>query len=94
MVTAYDYPGAVHAELAGIDIILVGDSLGMVELGQDTTQFVTIDEMLHHCKAVARGARRPFIVGDMPFGSYEVSVEEAMRAAFRFIKVSICVYVR
>jgi 3-methyl-2-oxobutanoate hydroxymethyltransferase len=61
MVTAYDYPSAVHVELAGIHVLLCGDSVGMVELGYDTTQPVTLDEMLHHCKAVARGAKRPLL---------------------------------
>ncbi|CAM9307868.1 unnamed protein product [Sphacelaria rigidula] len=86
MVTAYDYPSAVHVCRAGIDILLVGDSVGMVELGYDTTQPVTVDEMLHHCQAVGRGARTPLVVGDMPFGSYEVNPEEALRTAIRFVK--------
>lgn len=67
-------------------MILVGDSLGMVVLGYDTTQPVTMDDMIHHCKAARRGAPNTFIVGDMPFGSYEVSIEEALRNAYRFIK--------
>ena len=74
MVTAYDYPSALQADSAGVSVILVGDSVGMVELGYETTQPVTMDEMAHHCKAVSRGAKRPLLVGDMPFGSYEVSV--------------------
>jgi len=86
MLTAYDYPSAVHADLAGIDIVLVGDSLGMVELGHDTTQFVDMDQMLHHCRAVFAGARRPLIVGDLPFGSYEVSDDEAVRNSIRMVK--------
>ena len=69
MVTAYDYPSAVHVDLAGIDVLLVGDSLGMVEMGLDTTIPVTVDDMIYHCQAVARGAKRPLIVCDMPFGS-------------------------
>lgn len=73
MVTAYTYPSAIHVDAAGIDICLVGDSLGMVELGYDTTLPVTVDEMLYHCKAVARGASIPLLVGDLPFGSYEAS---------------------
>jgi len=68
MVTAYDYPSAVHVDIANIDVVLVGDSVGMVELGYDTTLPVTMDEMLHHCRAVARGVSRSIIVGDMPFG--------------------------
>ena len=86
MVTAYDYPSALHVDLAGIDIVLCGDSVAMVELGYPTTQPVNMEQMLHHCKAVARGAKRSLIVGDMPFGSYEVSEELAMTNAFRFIK--------
>ncbi|CAM9182561.1 unnamed protein product [Choristocarpus tenellus] len=86
MVTSYDYPSAVHVCRAGVDILLVGDSVGMVELGYDTTQPVTVDEMLHHCKAVSRGARSPLIVGDMPFGSYEVNPEQALETAIRFVK--------
>lgn len=75
MVTAYTYPSAVHVDAAGIDILLVGDSLGMVELGYDTTLPVTMQEMLHHCQAVSRGAETPLLVADMPFGSYEASPE-------------------
>jgi 3-methyl-2-oxobutanoate hydroxymethyltransferase len=86
MITAYDYPSAKHAENAGFDIILVGDSLGMVVLGYETTQPVTMEDMLHHCKAVRRGAPSRFIVGDMPFGSYESSPDEALKNAFKFIK--------
>ncbi|CAM9384049.1 unnamed protein product [Phaeothamnion confervicola] len=86
MVTAYDYPSAVHVCRAGIDILLVGDSVGMVELGYDTTQPVTVDEMLHHLRAVCRGAKHPLIVGDMPFGSYEVSPAQALETAYRFVK--------
>eukprot|EP00741_Cyanophora_paradoxa_P021225 tig00000237_g20486.t1 len=86
MVTAYDYPSAVHVDSAGFDILLVGDSVGMVQLGYDTTLPVTMDEMLHHCRSVARGARRPLLVGDMPFGSYEVSEDDAVRNAIRFLK--------
>ena len=88
MLTAYDYPSAMHAERALFDVVLVGDSLGMVVLGYETTQAVTMDEMLHHCKAVRRGAPTRFIVGDMPFGSYETSPEEALKNAYRFIKES------
>lgn len=86
MVTAYDYPSAVHVDMAGIDMVLIGDSVGMVELGYETTLPVTVDEMLHHCKAVARATKRPLRIGDMPFGSYEVSAEEAVRNAIRFLK--------
>jgi len=86
MVTAYDYPSALHCDLAGIDIVLVGDSCGMVELGYENTQPVTTEELLHHSKAVVRGAKHPLIVGDMPFGSYEISPEQAQATAYRFVK--------
>ncbi|PSC67800.1 ketopantoate hydroxymethyltransferase [Micractinium conductrix] len=86
MVTAYDYPSAVHVDEAGIDMLLVGDSVAMVVHGHDTTLPVTMDEMLTHCKAVARGARRAFLVGDMPFGSVEISPEHAVRSAIRMMK--------
>lgn len=86
MVTAYDFPSASHACCAGIDIILVGDSAGMVVHGYDTTLPVTVDNMLAHCRAVARGARRPLLLGDMPFGSYEESPRQALRTAVRFLK--------
>jgi len=86
MLTAYDYPTALALDQAGIDSILVGDSLGMVVLGYDNTLPVTMDEMIHHCRAVARGARRPLLIGDMPFLSYQVSPEEAVRNAGRFLQ--------
>jgi len=86
MLTAYDYPSAAAVDRAGVDVILVGDSLGMVVLGYETTLPVTMEDMLHHCKAVARGARYPLLVGDMPFMSYQVSVEEAVRNAGRFLQ--------
>src|SRR3989304_5254204 len=86
MVTAYDYPGALLAEKAGVDIILVGDSAGMVVLGYDSTIPVSMDEMIMLSRAVARGARRPLIVGDMPFLSFHVNPEEAVRNAGRFVK--------
>ena len=86
MVTAYTYPSAVHVDTAGIDILLVGDSLGMVELGYETTLPVTVDEMIHHAKAVSRGAERPLLVADLPFGSYEASTEQAHSNAIRFLK--------
>lgn len=86
MLTAYDYPGASLVDQAGIDMILVGDSLAMTVLGQPNTVAVTMEEMLHHCKAVARGARRAFLVGDMPFMSYQAEPIEAVRNAGRFIK--------
>jgi len=86
MVTAYDYPTGVMADRAGMDIILVGDSLAMVVLGYENTVTVTMEEMLHHCRAVARGARHPLLVGDMPFMSYHVSTAQAVENAGRFLK--------
>jgi 3-methyl-2-oxobutanoate hydroxymethyltransferase len=86
MLTAYDYPTALAMDRAGIDSILVGDSLGMVVLGYETTLPVTMDEMLHHCRAVARGARYALLVGDMPFMSYQASVTDAVRNAGRFLQ--------
>ncbi len=86
MLTAYDYGTALAVDQAGIDSILVGDSLGMVVLGYETTIPVTMEDMLHHSKAVARGAKRALLVGDMPFMSYQVSVEEAVRNAGRFLQ--------
>eukprot|EP00981_Chlorochromonas_danica_P000570 scaffold131_cov174-Ochromonas_danica.AAC.7 len=81
---------AKHAENAGFEVVLVGDSLGMVVLGYDTTQPVTMEDMIHHCKAVRRGAPSRFIVGDMPFGSYEKSIEQGLENAFRLIKEAGC----
>lgn len=86
MLTATNLPMAQAVDEAGVDSILVGDSLGMVELGYETTLPVTMEEMLHHCRAVARGARRALCIGDMPFLSYQVSIEEAVRNAGRFLQ--------
>ncbi|BAF58401.1 MAG: 3-methyl-2-oxobutanoate hydroxymethyltransferase [Pelotomaculum sp.] len=86
MLTAYDYPMARMVDEAGIDMILVGDSLGNVVLGYDSTLPVTMEDMLHHVKAVCRGVSRAMVVADMPFLSYQVSVEEAVRNAGRFLK--------
>jgi len=86
MLTAYDFPTARLLDEAEIPVLLVGDSLGQVVLGYDTTLPVTMDEMLHHCRAVARGARNALLIGDMPFGSYQASVEEGIRNATRFLK--------
>ena len=85
MLTAYDYATALAADRAGIDSLLVGDSLGMVVLGYENTLAVTMEDMLHHCKAVARGAKAPLLIGDMPFMSYQVSTTEAVRNAGRFL---------
>jgi 3-methyl-2-oxobutanoate hydroxymethyltransferase len=86
MLTAYDYPTALVMDQVGLDIILVGDSLGMVVLGYDSTLPVTMDEMIHHCKAVARGAKYALLVGDMPFLSYQISTAEAVWNAGRFLQ--------
>ncbi len=90
MMTAYDYPTASFVDQVGIDTILVGDSLGMVMLGYSSTVPVTMGEMIHHCKAVCRGAKYSFIIGDMPFLSYQVSIEKAIENAGRFIKEAGC----
>jgi 3-methyl-2-oxobutanoate hydroxymethyltransferase len=86
MVTAYDAPGARFADGAGIDVVLVGDSAAMVVLGHDSTVPATMDEMLVLTRAVTRGARRPLVVADMPFGSFQVSDEAALANAIRFVK--------
>ena len=86
MLTAYDYFSAQILDEAGIPLILVGDSLGMVMLGYDSTVPVTMDEMLHHTRAVARGAQRALVVGDMPFGSYQDGPSQALHNAIRFMK--------
>src|ERR1051325_7135481 len=86
MLTAYDYPSARILDEAGIPVILVGDSLAQVMLGYDTTIPATVDEMLHHTRAVARGAGDALVIGDMPFGSYGTSIEDGMRNAVRFMK--------
>ena len=86
VLTAYDYLSAQILDEAGIPILLVGDSLGMVMLGYPTTLPVTLDEMIHHTKAVARGSRQALLVGDMPFMSYHASVEQAITSAGRFLQ--------
>ncbi|HZH60245.1 MAG TPA: 3-methyl-2-oxobutanoate hydroxymethyltransferase [Metabacillus sp.] len=86
MLTAYDFPSAKQAELAGIDMILVGDSLGMVVLGYDSTIPVTVNDMIHHTKAVKRGAKDTFVVTDMPFMSYHLSKDETMKNAARIMQ--------
>ena len=86
MLTAYDYPTAKLLDAAGLDALLVGDSLGMVVLGYPTTLPVTMEDMLHHCRAVARGASRALLVGDLPFMAYQASREDAVRNAGRLLK--------
>ncbi|MGH3035900.1 MAG: 3-methyl-2-oxobutanoate hydroxymethyltransferase [Gaiellaceae bacterium] len=86
MVTAYDFPSARLADAAGMDIVLVGDSAAMTVLGHASTVPATMDEMLMLTRAAARGARRPLVVADMPFGSFQVSDEEAVRNGIRFVK--------
>ncbi len=86
MVTAYDAPGGRLADQAGVDLILVGDSAAMTVLGHDSTVPATMEEMLILTRAVTRGARRPLVVADMPFGTFQVSNEDAMRNAIRFVK--------
>jgi 3-methyl-2-oxobutanoate hydroxymethyltransferase len=86
MLTAYDYPMALLEDRAGIEIILVGDSLGMTVLGYENTLPVTMDEMIHHTKAVTRAARTALIIGDMPFMSYNTSERDAIINAGRFMK--------
>jgi 3-methyl-2-oxobutanoate hydroxymethyltransferase len=86
MLTGYDHFAAQVLDECGIDAILVGDTLGMTVLGYETTLPVTMEDMLHHTRAVARGARTPLVISDMPFGSYQISVEDGVRNAVRFVK--------
>ena len=90
MVTAYDYPFGLMADEAGIDIVLVGDSLGMVVMGLEGTVEVNMEHMIHHIRAVTRGCKNPFIVGDMPFMSYNTSIREAIINAGRLLKEGGC----
>ena len=90
MVTAYDYPSALAADAAGVDLVLVGDSGAMTVLGYDSTVPVTLEELLMLAKAVRRGLNVPFMVGDLPFGSYEVSDAQAIETAMRFVKEAGC----
>src|SRR6187399_213967 len=90
MLTAYDATFARLLDEAGADVLLVGDSLGMVIQGHDTTLPVTLDEISYHCRAVARGARRAHVVGDMPFMSYQASVEQGMTSAGKLMKEGGC----
>jgi 3-methyl-2-oxobutanoate hydroxymethyltransferase len=87
VLTAYDYSTALICDRAGVDILLVGDSAAMVMLGYPTTNQITMDEMLIFCSAVSRGAKRAMIIADMPFGSYQISISEAITNAVKFIKV-------
>ena len=89
MVTAYDYPQALIADKAGVDVVLVGDSCGMTTHGYKTTLPVTMDEMVNHCEAVSRGAKDAFLVGDMPYMSYQPSDQVAVENAGRFIKAGM-----
>lgn len=86
MVTAYDYPGALQAERAGVDLILVGDSLGNVVLGLESTAPVTLADIIHHARAVRRGAPDTFLIADMPFGTYHTGVQDAMRHAVELVQ--------
>jgi 3-methyl-2-oxobutanoate hydroxymethyltransferase len=90
MVTAYDYPFGLLADQAGVDMVLVGDSLGMVVMGLDGTVAVTMEDMIHHIKAVVRGCKGPLVIGDMPFGSYNISIPDAIRNANRMMKAGGC----
>ena len=94
MLTAYDYPTARILDRAGVDVILVGDSLGMVVLGYESTVFVTLEDMIHHIKAVVRGTQHALVIGDLPFGSYNESPVQAVRSATRLIKEGGCAAVK
>jgi 3-methyl-2-oxobutanoate hydroxymethyltransferase len=86
MLTAYDYPGARILDAAGVPLLLVGDTLGMVVLGHDSTLPVTVDDIIHHTQAVVRGSEHALIIADMPFGSFQISPKETMRHAVRIMK--------
>src|SRR4051794_32064957 len=94
MVTAYDYPSALAVEEAGVDVVLVGDTAAMVVLGYEATTPVGMDEMITMTAAVRRGLKRPLLIGDMPFGSYEGSNEQAIANAQRFVKEAQCAAVK
>jgi len=86
MLTAYDYPTGRACDLHGIDITLVGDSLAQVCLGYDSTTSLTLDEMIHHCRAVARGSKNPFLVADMPYGTYHTGADDTIRNVIRMVR--------
>lgn len=86
MLTAHDFPSAHVADQAGMDMVLVGDSLAMVALGMEDTSEVRLEEMILHCRSVVRGARSAFVVGDLPMGSYEVTAEQALESSIRLVK--------
>ena len=90
MLTVYDYPTARILDRSGVEVLLVGDTLGMVVLGYESTVFVTLEDMIHHIKAVVRGTKRAFVIGDLPFGSYNESPAQAVRSATRLIKEGGC----
>lgn len=94
MLTAYDYPTARLLDRAGVDVLLVGDTLGMVVLGYDSTVYVTLEEMIHHVKAVVRGAGRTLVIGDLPFGSYNEDPAQAIRSSTRLVKEGGCAAVK
>lgn len=94
MLTAYDYPTARILDRAGTDLLLVGDSLGMVVLGYDSTVYVTLEDIIHHTSAVARGADRALVVADLPFGSYEEGPTQALRSAVRLVREGRCTAVK
>ncbi len=94
MLTAYDYPTARILDRAGVDVMLVGDSLGMVVLGYESTVFVTLEDMIHHIKAVVRGTERALVIGDLPFGSYNESPGQAVHSANRLVKEGGCAAVK
>lgn len=94
MLTAYDYPSAATLDQSEVDVVLVGDSLAMVVLGHENTLSVGMEEMLYHAKAVARGCRRALVVGDMPYGSYQGGINQAIANGMRFIKEGNCAAVK